>query len=362
MKSKRPISINNSLVHGICNYNCITCSVNKSSYSGPKDFQPEKTTKKIIQRVKEAARMGLYIKQIDNSGDGEPLLHPEFDLRMNLFGELIRGWEFEDIKPPRISVVTNGRNLGNGKIFDALKNNNISLKISFPTSDPKNYGEIMVLDSKKGKQLIEGVILNIKKAMELVAKQELPDLVFHISPPFYKYIRKDFEKTLRLLVSLAAGAGMKMLEISMFPTVANRGGGVNNEIQKIDMYKDYFRKYNNKIVSGVKIKMFLSHKHFYENKWEFLDVINAYSYPCLWYAGNILVSPDGGIYCCNDQNLQEPQANIFKNTIGEIMKIRETQNPAKICKVCNQTPSKLMKLGIFRSHHLLALIKIKMKN
>ena len=92
MRTRRQISINNSLAHGICNFNCSLCGVNKPNYRGPREFQSRAVTEKLIERVKEAAAQGVRIRYIANAGDGEPTLHPEFARRMDLFGRMIREW------------------------------------------------------------------------------------------------------------------------------------------------------------------------------------------------------------------------------------------------------------------------------
>ena len=108
MRGKRPIFINNSLVHGICNYNCRLCGVNKETYQGPKEYQPREVTQKLIERCREAAREGISIRYLENSGDGESTLHPEFAARMDDFGDMIRTWDNRRIPPPNVCVVSNG--------------------------------------------------------------------------------------------------------------------------------------------------------------------------------------------------------------------------------------------------------------
>ena len=88
MKTRRPISINNSLAHGICNYSCRLCSVNKKNYRGPKAFQPRAVTEALIHRIEETAAAGIHVRYVANAGDGEPTLHPEFHERMAMFGAM----------------------------------------------------------------------------------------------------------------------------------------------------------------------------------------------------------------------------------------------------------------------------------
>ncbi len=338
MKTKRAISINNSMVHGICNCNCITCSVNKSSFNGPQKFQSEEVIRKIIFRVQEAAKSGIQVRYIANSGAGEPTLHPEFSKWMDLYGELTRNWNFEETPIPKIAIVTNGLNL-NETIFNALVRNKIYLKISFPTSIAEHYGEIMMLDSGKGKHLLDGLLPKIETAMRLASEKKLPGLEFHISPPYNKYIRLDFIKTIQTLSKLAEKNNLKQLEFLLFPVTANRAGTVKNN-QKIDTFKDFMKKLNNKKSNGVTLKFSLSIKTFYPNFTDFVDLVRAFNYPCIWY-GNVFLSPDGDSCCCNDQRLSEKYGNVLEDSIQSIMQMKELKMPTTMCSACNQSPDQL---------------------
>jgi mRNA-degrading endonuclease RelE of RelBE toxin-antitoxin system len=141
LRTRRPISINNSLVHGICNYSCKLCGVNKPHFRGPKGFQSRQVTKGLLQRVKEAARAGIQVRYIANAGDGEPTLHPEFKEQMAMFGDLIRNWDVIGMEPPEVSVVTNGARLLEPGVLETFTANPLTLIISFPTPDPEGYGE-----------------------------------------------------------------------------------------------------------------------------------------------------------------------------------------------------------------------------
>jgi wyosine [tRNA(Phe)-imidazoG37] synthetase (radical SAM superfamily) len=129
MKTRRAISINNSLVHGICNYSCRLCSINTAGYDGPTEFQSYTVTRTLIQRVIESAESGIHIRYIANSGDGEPTLHPEFTERIRMFGDILREWNSSAVPPPEVSVVTNGSRLNSPGIMDTFLENRISLII-----------------------------------------------------------------------------------------------------------------------------------------------------------------------------------------------------------------------------------------
>ena len=363
MKTKRPISINNSLVHGICNCNCLTCSVNKPSFRGPKAYQSSEVIKKIIERVKEACEEGIRIRYIDNSGDGEPTLHPEFEQRMGLFGELIREWDYHICPAPDVSVVTNGLNICDS-LLEILVKNRISLKISFPTSNIIHYNEIMQPKSRETEETIfKKLITSIEHAMMLASQGKIPTLEFHISPPYREYVRPDFPGTIDFLTKLAKKNGLNKLELFLFPALANRVGFVRASYNAIivDMYKDYIKTYHEKMLNGVRVFVFLSYKHFYKKSTDFIDVLRSFCYPCLWYAGNIFFSPFGDSCCCNDQNIQETNGNIFSHSIRELMELKEKKLPTKICKDCNQVPKKMLRFGFFRFYHILAEIKLHWK-
>jgi hypothetical protein len=355
MKTKQPLAINNSIVHGICNYNCITCSVNKKSYKGPREYQTQQITRKLIERVREAAEQGIYIKYIDNSGNGESTLHPEFSERMNLFGEMVEKWDVKNIPPPNVSVVTNGAHLEEKNVLAVLEKNNISLRISFPTPIPSHYGEIMLLKPEKGESLLKKVVPAIERAMSMAAEKRIPNLAFHISPPYYKYIRPDFPDTVEFLTKLAKANGMRELKLEIFPSATNRAGFVKTELYRVDLYKDYFRKYNQRKINSVKVDMTLSHKRFFPITASYMDVLKSFRYPCLWFV-HFYISPIGDSCCCNDQNVQEPFGNITSHSIRELMELKENSIP-KLCSLCSHTPEKSRKYHFLTGYHFLARLK-----
>ncbi|MFW5857483.1 MAG: radical SAM protein [Planctomycetota bacterium] len=340
MRSRRPISINNSLVHGICNCNCSTCGVNKPAYHGPRAMQEREVTDALIRRVLEAAREGVHVRYIANSGDGEPTLHPEFTARMNAFGGMRRSWSHPTLPAPDVSVVTNGLRLVEPEVLDAICDNDILLFISFPTCVPEHYGEIMFSDAAKGKTMLTKALAGIQAAMKRAAAGELKRLAFHVSPPVREHIRGDFAKTLECLSSGAAKFGLKELEFVLFPATSNRTGLIPSLGKGIDFFKDLTRRYHNRTVNGVRIRMAPSFKRFYPRFGDLVDLMKSHDAPCIWN-GNLFISPFGDSACCNDQTIRWPEGNILSHSVRELMEKKETRVPGPACRGCDQRPEKL---------------------
>ncbi len=340
MKTRRPISINNSLVHGICNYSCRLCAVNKPNYHGPKEYQGREVTEKIISRVREAAAEGLRIRYIGNAGDGEPTLHPEFGAHMDLFGAMVNSWDIPGTIPPEVGVVTNGRRLAEPGILEAFVRNPLTLIVSIPTTRPDAYGEVMVGDSARGAELLENVLSGVEKAMRLCAQGRLQRLQFHIAPPAREIVRRGFPETVECLSSMAGAAGMKKLELICFPGTANRSGLVRNHVKGCDMYRDLFREYNGKVIHGVRVAMSLSFQRFMPAFGEFLDLIRAYNHPCVWNS-QMFITASGISICCNDQAVRNPMGNIMVNSLRELVEKKENYVPGPLCAACDQAPAKL---------------------
>lgn len=339
--TKQKIYINNTLVHGICNYNCYTCGVNKQSYHGPKEYQPEMITNTLMRRIKEAALEGITVRYLTNSGNGEPTLHPDFIQRMKKFGEMIDNWDLSMCQPPEVAVVTNGTLLTKNGILEAMTDNNICLIISFPTSHPEHYGEITVMQAQEGQKLLDKVVPGIERAMKLKTQGHLPKLSFHIAPPHGQYIRQDFKQTIEFLCALAKKNGLNHLNLIMFPAKPNRAGLVRNLTNKLDFYRDLFFKYNKRMINGVKVYMMLMPKKFFPSLKDIIGLIWHYDFPCFYEGNNFFISSGGDACCCNDQAVQSSRGNIQNMSFRELLKLRKTQQPAKICKSCNQVPHRM---------------------
>lgn len=357
MRSKRPIVINNCLVHGICNFNCITCTVNKPYYKGPREYQNPDLFKTILKRIEEAAKENIRISYLALSGDGEPTLHPEFKQIIELASEFQRGWNIRNIPVPEIAVVTNGRALKEKNILTILAGKQIGLKISFPTIDVQHYNEIMLMDPNNNGNIQEGVLENIALACEFYANQQIPKLEIHISPPYAPYVNDDIDKTIDHLIAITNTKKAHQLNLVLFPTLTNRGGELKIYDRKMNTYKRIYKKYNKKKFDEVFVNLTLSWKYFYRNIFDLIDLLRAFEYPCIW-DGNFFLTAGGDSCCCNDQSVFEKEGNISENTLKQLLEIKEKRSQSEMCKKCNQAPEQ-MSGGIYLAIHRLCT-KIKM--
>ncbi len=347
MKTRRPISINNSLSHGICNYNCTLCGVNKKTYKGPKEFQPKELTEKLIARIEEAARQGLRVRYVANAGDGEPTLHPDFGARMDLFGAMIRRWNAPNVPAPEVSVVSNGFRLLSPGVLDAIVRNDLTLIVSFPTPNPEAYGQIMTGNPENGRHLLDQVVQGLQKAFKLLAEGHLKKMQFHISPPDRDIVRRDFNKTVHFLTTLANEAGVKDIEMVLFPATSNRSGLIRNRTKGLDLYKDFFQAYRRwNRHNGVLVSLKLSYQRFFPHFKEFLDLLRGFNYPCTWNS-QIFLTAQGDSICCNDQAVRNPLGNLTSHTLVELMEEKEAYLPGRVCAGCDQSPRHMS--GSFRS-------------
>lgn len=357
MRSKRPIVINNCLVHGICNFNCITCTVNKPSYKGPREYQSPELFKKILERIEEAARENIKISYLALSGDGEPTLHPEFGKIIHLIEEYQNRWNFKKIPSPEIAVVTNGRNLKERKILDILAGKEIGLKISFPTINTQHYNKIMFVDSENAIGVQKTVLENIASAFEFYASGKIPKLEIHLSPPYAPYVNDDIDQTIEHLASVASNKKAPQLNLVLFPTLTNRGGELEIYDRKMNKYNRLIRKYHLKYSSGVLVKLNLSWKYFYRNIFDLYDLLRSFEYPCIWN-GNFFLTASGDSCCCNDQSVLEKEGNITQYTIRELLEIKENRLRSKLCKKCNQAPERMSGGMYLAIHRLCTKVKL----
>ncbi len=340
MRSRRPLSINNSLVHGICNYNCRTCGVNKAAYRGPREFQPREVTARLIRRVEEAARAGIRVRYLANSGDGEPTLHPEFAGRMAMFGRMLDEWNAPGVGAPEVGVVTNGLRLLEPGVLEAVADNGLTLLVSFPTPDPESYGRLVMGRPGLGAALLARVLPGIERAMVMRAAGRLRALHFHVSPPDREIVRRDFPSTVECLSRMAGRAGLVAISLIIFPATSNRSGLVRNEVRGVDFCRDLFERFDGRTVNGVSVRLTASFRRFFPRIGEVADLVRSFSLPCMWNA-HLFVTASGDSICCNDQAVREPMGNVLTGSIAELMRAKELRLPGGTCVACDQRPERM---------------------
>lgn len=339
MRSKRPIIVNLSLCHGICNYACPLCGINKDTYKGLRQNMPIEMVETLIDRVKSAGKDGVYVRKIDISGAGEPTLHPEFGNVMSLLNQMRDNWD-APVVAPEFHLITNGSMLDEQPIIEAIKDITIQIRISFPTSNPENYGKLMFGDASRGPDAISKAISGINAIAEITKEKGEKKLYFNISPPDRKVIRADFEGNVRFLTKIVAKWDIPEIEMVIFPSTTNRSGFVKNPFRGIDDYKDLFRRWDKETVNGVKVNLTSDLKIFFPEFWQILDIIRSYDYPCIW-SSSLFVAGDGNVICCNDQAIKNPIGNILEHSIEQIMINRERYTPISVCRSCDVAPQKL---------------------
>lgn len=342
MRSRRGIAINNSLVHGICNYNCTLCSVNKSDWQGPRKLQSEAITRALIARILEAGRAGINIRYVANAGDGEPTLHPDFARRLQLFAEMVRGWPDDAAHDaPEVSVVTNGARLVAPRVLDALADAGmLTLIVSLPTVNAEDYGQVMMGRPELGKALLARALRGLAAAMRLRAEGKLRRLVIHVSPPERELIRRGFDDLVARLCAMASDAGLGEIELTLFPATANRAGLLEGGPKQLDMFTDLLRRYHGQRRDGVTLALHRVLERFFVGPGELLDLLKSSAFPCIWNA-SFFITPDGDSVCCNDQHADDVQGNIRQRSLAELLAFKEQMLPGPSCENCDQSPTAL---------------------
>lgn len=337
MRSRRLFVLNNSIVHGICNYNCGLCSIGKPAYQGPRAFQSLDMARRIVSRVHEACQSGMGFLGIGLCGGGEPTLHPDFDRMVALFSETASANPESAGRPLHVAVVTNGSQLHNPAVLGAFIGRPITLTISFPTCNPLSYGTIMMGDPNKGEALLRPVIEGLGQVFKAQGQGKLHRVLFHLSPPERELVRRDFESTVSFLTKLARQHGVDRLSLVMFPAVSNRIGRVRARTATVDMYADLFRRFHRKSVNGVNVSMMLSYRRIYPRLTDVVDLLRHFDYPCMWN-GHLFITPDGSSICSNDQSARHPMGNIVEHSLTELVEFKERYRPGALCASCNQKP------------------------
>lgn len=334
MKTERPLYINNSLSTGICNFNCSLCGVNKNTYTGEYMFQSNEVTSSFVNKVLSAASEGVKFRLIANAGNGEPTLHPNFSDRMDIMGDMIKNWPIPE-ETPELSVVTNGSRLLDEYIINTLIRNPITLNISIPTSNKDEYIKSMFSGDYSKAWIFDEVVNGIIKAMELYSDGKIDDLCFHISPPIPNMTKDTLAETFGFLCKIASEFNIEKLNMIMFPNVSNRTGLVENKGNKLNLFEEFFKEFNNKKMYNTKIVMENVWHRFFHYKHEIEEITTIFKNPCLWNA-NIFITAGGDSVCCNDQGGKYKLGNIKDKSITELLHKKEVLEYDELCSNCNQ--------------------------
>jgi MoaA/NifB/PqqE/SkfB family radical SAM enzyme len=147
-----------------CNYRCVVCPQGNRKNGIVKKDMSLQNFDIFLDRVKEAFKKEIIIREIINSGYGETFLHNNLEHILARYVSLKKELDKKYGEYPDISLVTNGSVITEKTLNLVTKAIDI-LKFSFPSSDPEHYGEIMYRDKRKGKKLFDKAKENLLKCM-----------------------------------------------------------------------------------------------------------------------------------------------------------------------------------------------------
>ena len=108
-----------SLKNKVCNFNCIYC---ECGWTDLKSFSinyipSSEIIAAVEKEFKQLSNAKIYIDNITFAGNGEPTMHPEFDV---IIDSVIK---FRSLYFPekKITVLSNSTLLGNKSVFNSLK-------------------------------------------------------------------------------------------------------------------------------------------------------------------------------------------------------------------------------------------------
>lgn len=140
----------------ICSFNCIYCECGWTESGHSARFNKREDVARLLEdKLFEMANAGNSPDVITFAGNGEPTLHPEFDL---IIDDAIR---IRDNYAPaaKISVLSNATQIGRENVREALArvDNNI-LKLDSAFDDT-----VRLIDDPTGKFSVAGTVENMKK-------------------------------------------------------------------------------------------------------------------------------------------------------------------------------------------------------
>lgn len=139
----------------ICSFNCIYCECGWTDESNPSYFHPREEVRENLRVKLEEMRVNNQpLDTITFAGNGEPTLHPKFDLIIqDTIG--IRNRYFPEAQ---IAVLSNSTRIHNRKVFTALKRvdqNILKLDSAFEETvnilnqPPHDYDHLKTIDNLK---------------------------------------------------------------------------------------------------------------------------------------------------------------------------------------------------------------------
>ncbi len=336
-----------------CNRKCIVCPQGNKNSKIIKNDISIGDFDAFLKRVKESSEDGLHIREIINSGYGESLLHKKLDTILKKYSLLKKS---SSGKIPKISIVTNGSIFPkNPELFVRAVD---ILKFSFPTSNPENYGYIMTRSRKSGNKLLRTAKENLLKYMNLYKDGKLKELRIHISPP-YILSYKDFPETINFLTKLASSINLDNIKIVIFPSTSNRAGTIEKQGFINTFYRKHKKRFDNKVVNGVKITMFSELNVFYPKTKDVLLVL-LQKFPCIWKSGSMSIDSKGNYrFCINDAESRFIIGNIHKNSISSIYNKIKKSGKSPNCADCNENPVNMGSTPLQRLYSFAARVRMK---
>jgi len=346
-----------------CNRKCIVC---------PQAFEDSGLVTKdmsldifdlLLQRVLEALREGVKVREIINAGYGETFIHAKFQDVCERYVGFKKEVQAMGLTMPLISIVSNVSQMDEARLELAAKFVDI-LKLSFPTCDPEHYGEIMVGSRDQGARLLEIAKTGLAQCLTLHREGKIPEVRIHISPPTW-HTHENFPQTLDFLTRIAASVGLDQLCIVPFSSTSNRAGSVKetsepDEAFLNNLYRDHWRTCHKRKFNGVRVTMLEEFRVFFPRLINSLSVL-SHRFPCIWKAGSMAVDSSGNFrLCINDVASQSPLGNLRTDSISTIMKRVKTVAPANICLTCNQHPKHIGGSLVRNFYALAAALRMRM--
>ncbi len=322
---------------GRCNRRCIVCPQADPESEIPRVDMSLEDHQLFLDRVDEAMRHGLFVREIINAGYGETFIHAQLDAVFALYADFLAQFARTYGRRPDVSIVTNGSAISEERLAAVCQATDI-LKFSFPTSDPGEYGRIMLGRPERGAALMRVAEESLQRAMMAWALGRIRELRVHISPPV-AHAHENFHVTLEYLAKLARDSGLTALRVVTFPSTSNRAGSVAEEGFLNDFYRGHKKLYDGREISGVRVTMLSEFNVFYPKMRHALAVLQQ-PFPCLWKAGSLSIDATGMYrHCINDAETRYPVGDLPRHGIHDMWAGLRRGGPWPDCANCNQNPS-----------------------